>query len=142
MILQYPNRDRKQPYHAETGQKPIRLRMKPKCGLVEVDVPLVVERHYDQVKGAQYEEAMRKSRVMQHGGSYGLAGGLGVNGALRPTRDAVYSSVSEAIDKPKAEGSVGSINGEPVMSKITLGGRIVKPQNGKPNYYLGVFKNS
>ncbi|MCJ1477642.1 hypothetical protein MMC13_006315 [Lambiella insularis] len=141
MVLQFPNRDGKQPYNALSGQKPLRLRIKPKCGLVEVDVSLVVERHYDRVKGARYEEAMTKSRVLQHSGSYGLAGGLGIDRAVRPTRDEVQALQSEASNKSKAERVSGAGNEEPVMNKITLGGKIIKPRRGKPNHYLGVFKN-
>ncbi|MCJ1403513.1 hypothetical protein MMC11_006736 [Xylographa trunciseda] len=140
MVLQFPNRDRKQPYNARSGQKPLRLRIKPKCGLVEVDVPLVIERHYDRVKGAQYGDALRKSRVMQHGNSHGLAGGLGVNGGIRPVRDAVQASAAHASEDDLLENPDGSINEDRMMNKLTLGGRIIKPQNGKPNYYIGVFK--
>ncbi|MCJ1394553.1 hypothetical protein MMC18_007432 [Xylographa bjoerkii] len=140
MVLQFPNRDRKQPYNARSSQKPLRLRIKPNCGLVEVDVPLVIERHYDQIKGAQYGDALRKSKVMQQGGSYGLAGGLGVNGAIRPVRDTFQTSTARTSDDDLLENLDGPINEDRVMNKLTLGGRIIKPQNGKPNYYIGVFK--
>ena len=142
MVLQFPNRDRKQPYNARSGQKPLRLRIKPKCGLVEVDVPLVIERHYDQVKGAQYGDALRKSRVMQQGGSYGLAGGLGVNGAIRPARETIQGLAARTSEDDLSENLDGPINEDRVMNKLTLGGRIIKPENGKPNYFIGVFKRS
>ncbi|MCJ1318953.1 hypothetical protein MMC15_004285 [Xylographa vitiligo] len=140
MVLQFPNRDRKQPYNARSGQKPLRLRIKPKSGLVEVDVPLVIERHYDRVKGAQYGDALRKSRVMQQGNSYGLAGGLGVNGAIRPLRDTTQASAARTSEDDLQENPDAPVNEDRVMNKLILGGRIIKPQNGKPNYYIGVFK--
>ncbi|MCJ1288029.1 hypothetical protein MMC26_007382 [Xylographa opegraphella] len=140
MVLQFPNRDRKQPYNARSGQKPLRLRIKPKSGLVEVDVPLVIERHYDQVKGAQYGDALRKSRVMQQGNSYGLAGGLGVNGAIRPIRDTTQTSITRTSEDDLLGNPDAPFNEDRLMNKLILGGRIIKPQNGKPNYYIGVFK--
>ena len=103
-------------------------------------MPLVVERHYDRVKGAQYGDALRKSRVMQQGSSYGLAGGLGVNGAIRPITTQASGARTSEDNLP--ENPDAPINEDRVMNKLILGGRIIKPQNGKPNYYIGVFKGS
>ena len=109
---------------------------------MEVDVPLVVEKCYDQVKGLEYGEAISKSRVLRHGGSYGLAGGLGVNAPVRLSRDEMNSSAEDVSNEALLENFEDSVSKGLVMNKLTLGGRIVKPENGKPNYYIGVFKGS
>lgn len=140
MVLQFPNRDRKQPYNMGSGEKPLELRIKPISGLVEVDVPIVVQHCYDQPKGIQYGQAMKKSRVLRQGGSYGLAGGLGVNRPVRVPRDDVRNPVEEISEEKLLENFEDSNNKGHVLNKITLGGRIAKPENGKPNYFIGVFK--
>jgi DNA-directed RNA polymerase-3 subunit RPC5 len=140
MILQFPNRDRKQPYNLASGQKPLELRIKPRSGLVELDIPMVIDRHYDRAKGVRYGQAMRKSRVLRQGASYGLAGGFGVNGASRSTRDDLRGTFDELPDEILHENFDEANNRGYIMNKITLGGRIVKPENGKPNYCIGVFK--
>ncbi|MCJ1249852.1 hypothetical protein MMC30_007078 [Trapelia coarctata] len=140
MVLQFPNRDRKQPYNMRAGQKPLELRIKPISGLVEVDVPIVVEQCYDQHKGIKYGQALKKSRVLRQGGSYGLAGGLGVNGPVRGPRDDLRNAMEEISEEKLLENFEDSNNKGHVLNKITLGGRIVKPENGKPNYFIGVFK--
>ena len=109
---------------------------------MEIDVPLVIGRHYDQAKGIHYGQAMKKSRVMQQGGSYGLAGGLGVHGSGRPSRDEVHAPPAEIDPEALLENFEDANNKGHVMNKLTLGGRIAKPQNGKPNYYIGIFKSS
>jgi DNA-directed RNA polymerase-3 subunit RPC5 len=142
MVLQFPNRDRKQPYNMGSGQKPLELRIKPISGLVEVDIPITVQQCYDQHKGILYGQAMKKSRVLRQGGSYGLAGGLGVNGPVRVPRDDVRNPLEETSEEKLLENFDDSNNNGHVLNKITLGGRIAKPENGKPNYFIGVFKGS
>ena len=142
MVLQFPNRDRKQPYNMRAGQKPLELRIKPISGLVEVDVPIVVEKCYDQLKGIKYGQALKKSKVLRQGGSYGLAGGLGVNGPVRGPRDDIRNATDEISEEKLLENFEDSKNKGHVLNKITLGGRIAKAENGKPNYFIGVFKGS
>ena len=142
LIIQYPNRDPGQPYSNKTGQKPLELRIKPKCGLVEVDIPMDIHKNYDKEKGIIYGEAMRKSRVLQEGGSYGMAGGLGIGSKPRPT---TTGSQASTVEEPSHESLLANFddanNKGHVMNKITLGGTIVpfKPGND-PNYYIGVFR--
>ena len=142
MILQYPNRGPGQPYCERTGQKPLELRIKPKCGLIEVDIPIDVHNNFDKEKGIIYGEAMRKSRVLQEGGSYGMAGGFGIGSKPRATASGSQPSTAE---EPTHEALLANFddanNKGHVMNKITLGGQVVpfKPGND-PNYYIGVFK--
>lgn len=149
MLLQYPNRDPGQSYSDKTGQKPLELRIKPKCGLVEVDIPLSIHGNFDKQKGIHYGEAMRKSRTLQEGGSYGLAGGLragtGPTGAPRSSRPRVDERTSW-VEEPSPEDLLDNFedaNGKGhVMNKIVLGGRIIPWKDGDPIYMVGVFRGS
>jgi hypothetical protein len=144
LIFQYPNRDPGQQYCDASGQKPLGLRIKPKCGLVEVDIPMNIHDNFNKEKGVIYGEAMRKSRVLQEGGSYGMAGGFGIGSKPRPTASGSQASTA---GEPSHESLLANFddanNKGHVMNKITLGGQIVpfKPGND-PNYYIGVFKGS
>lgn len=142
MILQYPNRGPGQPYCERTGQKPLELRIKPKCGLIEVDIPMDVHTNFDKEKGIIYGEAMRKSRVLQDGGSYGMAGGFGIGSKPRATASGRQPSAAEEPTHESLLTNFDDANNKGhVMNKVTLGGQIVpfKPGND-PNYYIGVFK--
>ena len=142
LIIQYPNRDPGQPYSNKTGQKPLEIRIKPKCGLVEVDIPMDIHTNFDKEKGIIYGEAMRKSHVLQEGGSYGMAGGLGIGSKPRST---ATGSQTFTTEEPSHESLLANFddanNKGHVMNKITLGGTIVPFKSGNdPNYYIGVFK--
>lgn len=140
LLLQYPNRDPGQPYSQKTGQKPLELRIKPKCGLVEVDIPMNISTNFDRQKALRFGRAIRNSRTLQDGGSYGLSGGLkAVAGTGRgqvkideeePSEDALLENFEEAISKGN------------VMNKIVLGGRIVPWKDGDPIYMIGAFRGS
>lgn len=145
MLLQYPNRDIGQPYSDRIGLKPLELRIKPKCGLVEVDVPMILHSNFDKDKGIQYGQAMRNSRVIQEGGSYGLAGGLraGLLAArLRLSNQEHNMTSEEPSHETLLENFEDANNKGHVMNKLTLGGRIVPWEDGDPIYFLGVFKGS
>lgn len=147
MLLQYPNRDPGQPYSERTYSRPLALRVKPKCGIVEVDVPITTQSYFDKEKGISYGEAIRKSRILQEGGSYGLTGGLraGVGGGMR-FRLPVSSDVASNMEEPSLETLLDNFEEASkkghVMNKLTLGGQIVFWKNGDPIYMIGVFKGS
>lgn len=149
MLLQYPNRDPGQSYSDKTGQKPLELRIKPKSGLVEVDIPLSIHANFDKSKGIQYGEAMRKSRTLQGGGSYGFSGGLragiGPMGGPRRSRSRIDEEAS-GIEEPSLEDLLENFEDSNekghVMNKIVLGGRIVPWKEGDPIYMVGVFRGS
>ena len=145
MLLQYPNRDIGQPYSDRIGLKPLELRIKPKCGLVEVDIPMILHSNFDKDKGIQYGQAMRNSRILQEGGSYGLAGGLraGLLAArLRLSNQEHNRTSEEPSHETLLENFEDADNKGHVMNKLTLGGRIVPWEDGDPIYFLGVFKGS
>lgn len=143
MVLQYPNRDPSQPYSDKTGQKPLELRIKPGCGLVEVDIPMDVHQNFDKEKGILYGEAMRKSRVLQEGGSYGLAGGFGSGPKPRPAAGGnPAASSEEPIHEILLENFEDANNKGHVMNKITLGGQIIPYKDTDPTYMIGAFRGS
>lgn len=146
LLLQYPNRDPGQHYCDKTCSKPLALRIKPKCGLVEVDVPIATHSFFDKKKGIVYGEALRRSRVLQDGGSYGLAGGLkaGAGGGMRMQPPNIDQT--SRIEEPSREALLDDFenansNGH-VMNKLTLGGQIVPWKDGDPIYMIGVFRGS
>jgi len=140
LLLQYPERSRTQPYNDANHQKPLELRIKPKTGMVEVDVPVNIHANYDREKGVQWGEAVRKSRVLKGGGSYGLAGGLGIG--ANPKKDDEEDE-DEAISQEVLLANFEDANNKGhVLNKQTLGGQIVEPKDGDPIYMLGTFVGS
>ena len=140
LLLQYPERSRTQPYNDASRQKPLELRIKPKTGMVEVDIPVNVHANYDKEKGVQWGEAMRNSRVLKEGGSYGLAGGLGIGGV--PKKDEDEMDEVEIPHDYLLEHFEDANNKGHVLNKQTLGGQIVEPKDGDPIYMLGTFVGS
>lgn len=140
LLLQYPERSRTQPYNDATHQKPLELRIKPNTGMVEVDIPINVHANYDREKGVQWGEAMRNSRVHKEGGTYGLAGGLGIGGVPKKDEDEMEE---DAIPQDILLANFEDANNKGhVLNKQTLGGQIVEPRDGDPIYMLGTFRGS
>lgn len=137
MLIQYPNAQ--EVYRASNGQKPVEIRIKLKCGLVEIDIPLNVHSdHYDKEKGVQYGQALRNSRLLQQGGSYGLAGGLGIGS--KTTKEDRQAAAPEGPSVEKLLENFDDANNKGyVMDKITLGGQIVPYQDGDPIYMVATF---
>lgn len=141
ILFQFPNRGPNQPYNEANHQKPLELRLKPKCGLVEMDIPINVHANFDKEKGILYGEAMRKSQVLQEGGSYGPAGGLGVGGSSRPVKGDNHTSGNDEYSVDALlENFEDATNKGHVMNKITLAGQIVAFKEGDPIYFVGAFK--
>jgi DNA-directed RNA polymerase III subunit RPC5 len=59
-LLQYPNRPHKFPYSEEHDCKPSELRIKPKSGFIEVDVPMNVNASFDKRKSVIWGQARRR----------------------------------------------------------------------------------
>ena len=140
LLIQYPNREPGLEYRTARGQRPLEMRVKPKTGMVEIDIPLNIHASFDSVKGLEYADAMRRSRSLQKGGSYGLAGGMGVGARgldripLNPALPEVPSQ-EQLLENLDHADSLGL-----VMNKITLGGRIVPFKDGDPIYMTATFK--
>lgn len=137
-VFQFPDRDREPeiggPYNESAGQKPAVLRLKPKTGLVEIDVPINTSQgYYDMSKGLKYGEAIRDSRVLKGGGAFGLAGGFNPNG---PGRVKMEGSSEDTM------GDVKSLKTQDILRMQTLAGRIKDAHEGDPMYMLGAFRGS
>jgi DNA-directed RNA polymerase-3 subunit RPC5 len=150
-ILQFPNRASEQDYSAANSSLPSELRLKPKSGLVELDVPVDAWRNYDREKGAKWGEAMRRGNQGRGangtgagGTSYGLPGGFGIGGA-QPTR--ARMNRQDEIDEEVLQEQImrdyaGAVTNQRVLIKQTLGGQTVPKENTTPQYMIGVFRKS
>ncbi|PYH43943.1 uncharacterized protein BP01DRAFT_358120 [Aspergillus saccharolyticus JOP 1030-1] len=134
-VLQYLDRPTGYSYDDRHGQKPTAFRLKPKTGLVEVDVPINTRVNYDVSKGLRYGDALKKSQRAREGGAYGMAGGFSTSGG------------GGAGGKVKMEGgSAGpmEVDGGKDTAQLlrlqTLGGRIKGFEGGDPVYMLGAFR--
>lgn len=140
MLIQYPNREVGQEYCAVSGNKPLEIRIKPKCGLVEVDIPVDIHINYDKEKGVEYGEALRKSRLLQEGGSYSLGGGLGIGPKPTSKGDRQAPPPDGPSHEKLLENFDDANNKGHVMNKMTLGGQIHPFRSGDPIYMAATFK--
>lgn len=138
-LLQYPNRDRSKPY-GQAGEKPVQMRIKPKTGFMEVDIETNVHSSFDKQKGVQWGQALYQAKESGTD-SFGMASGFG-----KSTRSEHFGTDSganraNAGDTQQALDNFDRSNEEGrVLNKQTLGGQIIRPEKGKPNYMLGAFR--
>jgi DNA-directed RNA polymerase-3 subunit RPC5 len=139
-ILQFPNRE--QPYNKENHSQPLKLRVKPEAGMVELDVPLDAWRNYDRGKGIKWGEAMKKSNMIQGGRTHGLPGGFSIGGGPPAGRGRGRGEAEEEIDQERLLADyAGAIQRDQVLTKQTLGGQTVLNEDTTPQYMIGTFRN-
>jgi hypothetical protein len=138
-VFQYLDRDVDLPYNESNNQRPVQLRMKPRTGLVEVEVPISTRSNYDVNKGLRFGEAIKKSRSARDGGAFGMSGGFTAgNGA----------AASGARVKTETNGDVEILDNKRVVDSNALirtqalAGRIKPAEEGDPTYMLAAFKDS
>ena len=153
MLIQYPNRHHREAYTEANGARPSEIRIKPKAGLVEVDVPANVHVNFDKEKAVRWGEAMRVSAAEKAGGSQGFAGGFGIgassvaasSGTSRAgggmTGTAEESEMDHTQEMLLADFETANAQGR-VLSKQTLGGQIEPITDEQPIYMIGAFKDS
>lgn len=144
MLLRYPEKMPGQ-LRDKTNGKPLEMRIKPQCGLVEVDIPIdPYATEYDKLRGIIYGEAMRKSKVLKEkGGAYGVAGGLAASSAVRTrSRIGQPAEEDELTNEDLLEDYDYAVEHGHVMNKMTLGGHINLWQEGNPNLFVAAFKGS
>jgi hypothetical protein len=126
LVLQYPAfRPSSKPYNAAKSQQPSELRLKPKTGLIEIDVPLLTQENYNADLGERYGKAMTDSKTLHAKSSHGLAGGFYAgSGQSAPLQQV------PAFSDPN-----------PTLTTQTLGGKIVEPGERDPVYFLGIVKD-
>ena len=139
LLLKYPTRQPEELYCDAFGNKPLELRIKPKCGLVEVDVPIDIHHHYDREKGLEFGAALRKKPFAGDSNSfYGISSGLNPGIARNDEDD---SSILESASLEKMLKAFDHANKDGyVMNRITLGGRIEPFKDGDPIYMLATFE--
>lgn len=148
LVLRFPGRAPDQPYCARNGNKPTELRIKPKHGHVELDIPIDIHSpNWDKEKAIKYQMAMRKSATLQKGSSYDMAGGFGVNDEPEITKKSKASKEPKedtAEPEPSMEYLLANVDEANekgyVMNKITLGGRIEPYNPDAPRLMAGTFK--
>ncbi|KAL1972882.1 hypothetical protein VTN31DRAFT_6424 [Thermomyces dupontii] len=136
-VFQYVDRATNRPYDERHGQKPTAVRVKPKTGLIEVDVPIDTQLNYDVNKGRKFGEALKQSRLARDGtgGAFGMAGGFNPVGQQPGARGAVKAEDVEMASDVKGEGKVDTM-----LRVQTLGGRVKDAEDGDPLYMLGAFR--
>ncbi|KAL2818191.1 hypothetical protein BDW59DRAFT_165638 [Aspergillus cavernicola] len=144
-VLQYLDRPTGSSYDDANGQKPTSFRLKPKTGLVEVDVPINTRINYDLGKGIRYGDALKKSRSHREGGAYGMAGGFTVGSGGAGASGNANGGQGKVKSEVKGGGGVemgdNSGSGDGSLLKMqTLGGRIKNPEDGDPVYMLAAFR--
>lgn len=140
-LLQYPNRAREEPYNAASHNAPMNIRMKPKAGFIEVEVPLNVKNHFDKYKGIKFGEALRKAKEDGQS-SFGVAAGFdkmpapprvaGGTAQIDDFSDHAFDHLLQKFEDANDKGHV--------MNKQTLGGQVSKREPGDPMYMLGAFR--
>jgi len=142
-ILQFPNRDGKQHYSAANESQPLKLRIKEKAGMLELDVPVDAWRNYDRARGIKWGEAMKRSNMVKGGGSHGIPGGFGIGGAQPSGRGRGRGDSDDEINQQRLpEDYAAAIQREQVLTKQTLGGQSVANQETTPQYMIGAFRKS
>lgn len=150
MLFQYPNRDRAQPLTEANHAKPLGLRMKPKAGMVEVDVPMNLYENFNREKAVRWGEAIRKSTAEKAGGSHGLAGGFGIGAALGssnaggsgPGRGLLGGNEQNLTQEMLLANFANANAHGHVLNKQTLAGQIELVTDEQPVYMIGVFHKS
>ena len=149
-LLQYLNRAKDQPYNYRNRMQPMEMRIKPKAGFIEVDVPMNVHLNYNKHKGVRWGEALRKAKEDGQN-SFGVASGfervpmqrgVGSRPGGRPSPTNLGGEdMEDDIDDLLRRFDDANDKGH-VMNKQTLGGQVLKDESGKPRYMLGTFRGS
>ncbi|KAL8921236.1 MAG: hypothetical protein Q9208_005847 [Pyrenodesmia sp. 3 TL-2023] len=141
LILRFPNRRPDQEFADVNRNKPLELRIKPKYGFVELDVPITFLSDSDAFKAMKIQQAMMRSAIIQKGGSYGMAGGFGVNEEPASTKKGKGKAKESAPTEDTAPPDPEQL-GDWEFNKITLSGMIQRYDDTKPRLMAGVFKGN
>jgi DNA-directed RNA polymerase-3 subunit RPC5 len=106
------------------------MRLKPKSGMVELDVPTNIIDSYDREKGMRWGRVLQESLLAKSGGSHGLAGGFGVGAPQQRGRRREDSEISDWSEEVK--------HGR-VLHTQTLGGH--SPNARFVKHMIGVFQD-
>ncbi|KAG9235835.1 DNA-directed RNA polymerase III subunit Rpc5 [Amylocarpus encephaloides] len=142
-VLQYPNRSSDKPYNTECHSQPLKLRVKPNSGMVEIDVPIDTYNNYDRYKGVEWGEALKESTAAKGKGSHGLPGGFGIGGIQPRGRGRGKTEEDEReAHLATLRNFAGAIEREQALGKQTLGGQAVANSETNPKYMVGIFRKN
>ena len=148
-LLQYPNVFPDEPYTAERGKQPETVRIKPKSGFIEMEIPVSTKRFFNKEKGIKFGQNLRKAKE-EGSASSGLANGFSgpKSGMRRNAAASLIGQESSAARAPEQsiQESLDDFEGTKargqVLDKTVLGGQISRNEAGKPIYMLGSFRGS
>lgn len=137
-LLQYPIRDRRQPYNERNGARPLEMRIKPQAGFIEMDIGMNTSANFNKYQGLLWGDAMKKSQAAGTT-TFGAAAGFAVSAPSkgRPQRDAPGEDIDTNLSRFN-----DAVNRNIVHHKQTLGGQILQDEPGNPNYMLGAFRGN
>ncbi|TID26039.1 putative dna-directed rna polymerase iii complex subunit rpc37 [Venturia nashicola] len=144
-LLQFPNRDREQPYNFRHGAQPVEMRMKPKTNFMELDIATNVASNFDKSKGMLWGSAIKTAKESGAAG-FGMSSGFGKgnrgNELFNPDKKGkkARDGGQPPLGKTRSERFDDANEAGKVLNKQTLGGQIVLPAEGKPMYMLGTFR--
>ncbi|KAK6515628.1 hypothetical protein TWF506_007953 [Arthrobotrys conoides] len=143
-LFQYPVRNRSQPYTFQEGFAPVEARMKVNTGALELDIPINVERNYDERKGVLYGDVLHKSRIQRslRAGGGTDAGDRADNSSDRRKRrrtaededmedDSAIPTPETLLDFEEAKRK------NRILNRQTLG---AKMQGADANYFVALFQ--
>lgn len=101
---------------------------------------------YDVNRGLKYGEAIKQSRVLREGGSFGLAGGFNSHSSTAGNGGGggggrVKTEGREDVEMKDVKGQ-NNKNASTILRTQTLAGRMKEPVDGEPVYMLGAFRGS
>lgn len=137
-LFQYPVRAGMKPYTKAQNSCPLDARLKPKSGLVEVDVPVNVAVNYDEEKGRVWGDVLRKAKQANEGGITGKAAAAKSSAGKKRRVKNEDDDDEEEEDVMLMEFNDAVKKGR-VLSKQTLGSKM---QPDETKYMVGVFKFS
>jgi DNA-directed RNA polymerase-3 subunit RPC5 len=137
-LLQYPNRNRTQPYNDRNGARPVDFRIKPQAGFMEMDIAMNPTANFNKFQSLLWGEAIRKSKLNGASATFGAAAGFAPTkgGKGRPKQE---SGAEMTLDHGLARFEE-AVNRDAVFAKQTLGGQVLQDEAGNPNYMLGAFR--
>lgn len=136
-LLQFPIRSRDQPYNERNASKPVEMRMKPDSGFLEMDIDMSTHTNFNKRQGLVWGEAMRKAQASGVS-TFGAAAGFGP-GTVRSARPGRGGEGENSLDE-NLNRFKNAVDKNYVFHKQTLGGQILREEDGAPNYMLGSFR--
>lgn len=136
VVLQYVNKTAQDPAQIRVPRIS-ELRVKPKTGMYEVDIPIDTTEAYDRTKGIAWGTALQKSMEAKKGGSLGLAGGFNIVATSTSARGRRGAGADDEIPLTWAEAT----RQDKVLRTQTFGGgRSAEEANTR--HMIGVFQGS